>query len=72
MNYTVWQTDSRTLTSNWNSQNNQISDNINDTKYIKQSASYLLSYGSYFGDGSERGVDYTADSLHQMAVAMNK
>ncbi len=31
-----------------------------------------MSYGSYLGDGSERGVDYTADSLHQMAVAMNK
>ncbi len=32
----------------------------------------IMWYGLYLGDGSERDVDYTAVSLHQMAVAMNK
>jgi nitric oxide reductase subunit B len=32
----------------------------------------MMSYGSFLGDGSERGVDFTADSLHQMADGMMK
>ncbi len=32
----------------------------------------IMSYGSFLGDGSERGRDYTADALHEVAVAMTK
>jgi nitric oxide reductase subunit B len=32
----------------------------------------LMSYGTYLGDGSERGPDYTAEALHIMAVSMGK
>eukprot|EP01083_Nonionella_stella_P107894 313090_1 len=32
----------------------------------------MMSYGSSLGDGSERGVDYAADALHEMAVGMTK
>ncbi len=32
----------------------------------------MMSYGSFLGDGSERGPDYTAEALHQFAVAMTK
>ena len=30
----------------------------------------LMDYGSLFGDGAARGHDYTADALHEVAVAM--
>ena len=30
----------------------------------------LMNYGSFWGDGAERGPDFTAESLHAMAVAM--
>ena len=30
----------------------------------------LMNYGSFLGDGGERGPDYTADSLHRIGVAM--
>ena len=30
----------------------------------------LMNYGSFWGDGAERGPDYTAESLHAMTVAM--
>ncbi|MCW8916529.1 MAG: cbb3-type cytochrome c oxidase subunit I [Magnetovibrio sp.] len=30
----------------------------------------LMSYGSFWGDGAERGPDFTADALHRMVVAM--
>jgi len=30
----------------------------------------LMDYGSMFGDGAARGVDFTADALHQTAAAM--
>ncbi len=30
----------------------------------------LMSYGSFWGDGAERGPDFTADALHRMTVAM--
>ncbi|GIL17395.1 MAG: nitric oxide reductase [Oligoflexia bacterium] len=30
----------------------------------------LMSYGSFWGDGAERGPDFTADALHQMNLAM--
>jgi len=29
-----------------------------------------MSFGSFLGDGSERGPDYTAQALHQLAVEM--
>lgn len=31
----------------------------------------LMSYGSFWGDGAERGPDFTADALHRTAVAMS-
>jgi len=30
----------------------------------------LMGYGSFWGDGAERGPDFTADALHRMAMAM--
>ena len=30
----------------------------------------LMSYGSFLGDGAERGPDFTADALHRTAVSM--
>lgn len=30
----------------------------------------LMSYGSFWGDGAERGPDFTADALHRMTVSM--
>ena len=30
----------------------------------------LMEYGSFFGDGALRGPDFTAQALHQMAIAM--
>ncbi len=30
----------------------------------------LMAYGSFWGDGAERGPDFTADALHRMATAM--
>ena len=30
----------------------------------------LMAYGSFWGDGAERGPDFTADALHRTAVAM--
>jgi len=30
----------------------------------------LMSWGSFWGDGAERGPDFTADALHQMVVSM--
>lgn len=30
----------------------------------------LMNYGSFFGDGAGRGPDFTADALHQVAIAM--
>lgn len=30
----------------------------------------LMSYGSFWGDGAERGPDFTADALHRTAVSM--
>ena len=32
----------------------------------------LMSYGSFLGDGSERGPDFTAEELHQFALGMIK
>ena len=32
----------------------------------------LMSYGTFLGDGAERGPDYTAEALHIMAVSMAK
>ncbi|MCZ2355971.1 MAG: cbb3-type cytochrome c oxidase subunit I [Bacteroidia bacterium] len=31
----------------------------------------LMEYGSYFGDGAQRGPDFTAEALHQVNLAMN-
>ncbi len=31
----------------------------------------LMEYGSMFGDGAARGPDFTAESLHQIAIQMN-
>lgn len=31
----------------------------------------LMEYGSMFGDGANRGPDYTAEALHQVSVYMN-
>ena len=28
----------------------------------------LMEYGSYFGDGAQRGPDFTAEALHQIVV----
>jgi nitric oxide reductase subunit B len=30
----------------------------------------LMDYGTFFGDGANRGTDYTADALHQRALAL--
>ncbi len=30
----------------------------------------LMEYGSFFGDGAQRGPDYTAEALHQMTLFM--
>jgi len=30
----------------------------------------LMEYGSYFGDGAQRGPDYTAEALHQIVLLM--
>jgi len=30
----------------------------------------LMEYGSYFGDGAQRGPDYTAEALHQLILMM--
>ncbi len=32
----------------------------------------LMEYGSMFGDGANRGPDYTAEALHQVSLSMNK
>jgi nitric oxide reductase subunit B len=32
----------------------------------------LMGYGSFWGDGAERGPDFTADSLHRTVVAMRE
>lgn len=32
----------------------------------------LMEYGSFFGDGAQRGPDFTAEALHQIAVYMNE
>ena len=32
----------------------------------------LMSYGSFWGDGAERGPDFTADALHRTAVSMTQ
>ncbi|MBP6812469.1 MAG: cbb3-type cytochrome c oxidase subunit I [Saprospiraceae bacterium] len=32
----------------------------------------LMEYGSFFGDGAQRGPDFTAEALHQMTVYMNE
>ncbi|WP_337286746.1 cbb3-type cytochrome c oxidase subunit I [Candidatus Methylomirabilis sp.] len=32
----------------------------------------LMTYGSFWGDGGERGPDYTAEALHHTYVSMNK
>ena len=32
----------------------------------------LMDYGSFFGDGANRGTDFTADALHQRALAMQQ
>ncbi len=32
----------------------------------------LMEYGSMFGDGANRGPDYTAEALHQVAIYMNQ
>ena len=31
----------------------------------------LMEYGSFFGDGAQRGPDFTAEALHQVTVYMN-
>ena len=31
----------------------------------------LMEYGSFFGDGAQRGPDFTAEALHQVSVYMN-
>lgn len=31
-----------------------------------------MEYGSYFGDGAQRGPDFTADALHQISQSMVK
>ena len=32
----------------------------------------LMEYGSFFGDGAQRGPDFTAEALHQINVSMNE
>ena len=32
----------------------------------------LMEYGSYFGDGAQRGPDYTAEALHQVVLMMGE
>lgn len=32
----------------------------------------LMEYGSMFGDGADRGPDFTADALHETMILMNK
>lgn len=32
----------------------------------------LMEYGSFFGDGAQRGPDFTAEALHQITLAMNQ
>lgn len=32
----------------------------------------LMEYGSFFGDGAQRGPDFTAEALHQINISMNK
>ena len=32
----------------------------------------LMEYGSFFGDGAQRGPDFTAESLHQIALLIQK
>ncbi len=32
----------------------------------------LMSYGSFWGDGAERGPDFTADALHRTAMSMRE
>ncbi len=32
----------------------------------------LMEYGSYFGDGAQRGPDYTAEALHQVVLLMKE
>ncbi|HJW27636.1 MAG TPA: hypothetical protein VJ508_00120, partial [Saprospiraceae bacterium] len=32
----------------------------------------LMEYGSFFGDGAQRGPDYTAEALHLVSVYMNE
>ncbi len=32
----------------------------------------LMEYGSFFGDGAQRGPDYTAEALHYITVYMNE
>ena len=32
----------------------------------------LMEYGSFFGDGAQRGPDFTAEALHQISVGMSE
>ncbi|MEY3422621.1 MAG: hypothetical protein RIR48_2943 [Bacteroidota bacterium] len=32
----------------------------------------LMEFGSFYGDGAQRGPDYTAEALHQMTLGMQK
>lgn len=32
----------------------------------------LMEYGSFFGDGAQRGPDFTAEALHEMTLAMSR
>ena len=32
----------------------------------------LMEYGSFFGDGAQRGPDFTAEALHQVSLFMNE
>lgn len=32
----------------------------------------LMEYGSFFGDGAQRGPDFTAEALHRMTISMNQ
>jgi nitric oxide reductase subunit B len=32
----------------------------------------LMEYGSFFGDGAQRGPDFTAEALHQISSSMNE
>lgn len=32
----------------------------------------LMEYGSFFGDGAQRGPDFTAEALHRITLAMNQ